>query len=275
MQEQERPQAKVFNTPELFEIILLHLDIRTLLVSAQRVCQTWTVLVQTSPAIQQALFFRSQENKWHTESISNPIYNPLLVEAFRPFFPSAEAERDGKEENINFSFKALDMLSSPQKKSAYMRKEASWRKMLLRQPPVYGGVTIFKMRHNRGGDSCRSYDVQEETPQANQVNKESDYDHKTLKMGHFFTAFIHNEDLYFGPFGHTRIYWSAYVPPYDPNLDGWAGGSYPPQGGEIARSEVVVFSREVAQCSVGVKRKLTQGKSLRKEILEAESDARV
>lgn len=106
-------------------------------------------------------------------------------------------------------------------------------------------------------------------------------------MGHFFTAFIHNEDLYFGPFGHTRIYWSAYVPPYDPNLDGWAGGSYPPQGGsfsrnviesfsrEIARSEVVVFSREVAQCSVGVKRKLTQGKSLRKEILEAESDARV
>lgn len=177
MQEQERPQAKVFNTPELFEIILLHLDIRTLLVSAQRVCQTWTVLVQTSPAIQQALFFRSQENKWHTESISNPIYNPLLVEAFRPFFPSvheyppihnnnenanefqAEAERDGKEENINFSFKALDMLSSTPKKSAYMRKEASWRKMLLRQPPVYGGVTIFKMRHNRGGDSCRSYDV--------------------------------------------------------------------------------------------------------------------
>lgn len=129
--------------------------------------------------------------------------------------------------------------------------------------------------------------VQEETPQANQENKESDDDHKTLKMGHFFTAFIHNEDLYFGRFGHTRIYWSTYVPPYESDLDGRAGGSYPPQGGsysrkvienfarEIVRSEVVAFSREVTQCCVGGKTNLTQEESLRQEILEAESDARV
>lgn len=207
IQEQEQPQTKVFTTPELLEIILLYLDTRTLLVSAQLVCQTWTVLIQRSPAIQRALFFRPftpklKKGKWHAKSIWNsvlpsplkkdtksdrgnineyecsytrPIYNPLLVQAFRPFFPSVheyplihdneekviEIENKGKKQgkNSQFSFKPLDMLSSPQKKSAYMRKEASWRKMLLRQPPVCGGVIIFKMYHEMGGDSYKCYKV--------------------------------------------------------------------------------------------------------------------
>lgn len=196
MQEQEQPQTKVLTTPELLEIILLHLDTRTLLVSAQRVCQTWAVLIQSSPAIQQALFFqpftpKPKQGKWHAKSIWNSIlpsplkkdtkldqgsiYNPLLVQAFRPFFPSVheyppihdneekatETEHEGKEQEKEnpFSFKPLDLLSSAQKKSAYMRKEASWRKMLLRQPPVYGGVTIFKMHHAMLGDSYKCYKV--------------------------------------------------------------------------------------------------------------------
>lgn len=182
MQEQEQPQTKVLTTPELLEIILLHLDTRTLLVSAQRVCQTWTVHIQTSPTIQQALFFRpaapnpkSEKAKLHghaepdQESIngdeflcSQPIYNPLLVQAFPPFFPlvyEGDLTEYEKRKKSHFSFKPLDMLSSSQKKNAYMRKEASWRKMLLCQPPVYGGVTIFKMHHAMGGDSYRCYQV--------------------------------------------------------------------------------------------------------------------
>jgi hypothetical protein len=207
MEELEQPQTKVLTTPELLEIILLHLDTRTLLVSAQQVCQTWTVLIQSSPAIQQALFFQPftpklKRGKCHAKSIWNsvlpsplkkdtkldqgsineyessytrPIYNPLLVQAFRPFFPSVyelplihdnegkatETKHEGKEQEKEnpFSFKTLDMLSSPQKESAYKRKEASWRKMLLRQPPVCGGVTIFKMHHAMGGDSYKCYQV--------------------------------------------------------------------------------------------------------------------
>ncbi|KAJ5635159.1 uncharacterized protein N7484_008472 [Penicillium longicatenatum] len=274
MPEQEQPQIKVLTTPELLEIILLHLDTRTLLVSAQRVCQTWTALIQSSPAIQQALFFRPftpkpKKDKWHAESIWNyvlpspfkkdtkldqgsineckishtrPIYNPLLVQAFRPFFPSVheypfihdnegkvtETEHEGKEKKKNtFSFKTLDMLSSPQKKSAYMRKEASWRKMLLRQPP--------------------------------------------------------NPDLYFGRFGQTRVYWSAYVPPCESYPDARGGHFYPPEDGShyprvkkafakaIEKSEVVVFSREVIQCCVGGERELTEEENLREEIAEAEA----
>jgi hypothetical protein len=211
MQEQEQPQTKVLTTPELLEIILLHLDIRTLLVSAQRVCQTWTVLIQSSPAIQQALFFQTARNpkpkkgKWHAKSkdtkldqgsingyefsYSRPIYNPLLVQAFRPFFPSVheyppihdndekatetETEHEGKEKEKEnpFSFKPLDMLSSPQKKTAYMRKEASWRNMLLRQPPVCGGVTVFKMHHAMGGDSYICYKVRPSIPLSHIITK--------------------------------------------------------------------------------------------------------
>ncbi|KAJ6114897.1 hypothetical protein N7486_000675 [Penicillium sp. IBT 16267x] len=315
MQEQEQPQTNVLSTPELLEIILLHLDTRTLLVSAQRVCQTWTVLIQTSPAIQQALFFQPftpehTKGKWHAKSIWNsvlpsplkkdtneyefsytrPIYNPLLVQAFRPFFPSiheypliqdneekatrTKHKEEEQEKENPFSFKPLDMLSSPQKKSAYERKEASWRKMLLRQPPVYGGVTIFKMYHAMGGDSYECYRAPKTTPKTNHE--------ETLKMGHLFTTLTQNPDLYFGRFGHTRVYWSAYVPPCKPGPDGRGGGSYPPEDGSydprvknaftkaIEKSEVVVFSREVIQCSMGGKRQLTEEENLREEIAEAE-----
>ncbi|KAJ5554603.1 hypothetical protein N7513_004562 [Penicillium frequentans] len=314
MQEQEQPQTKVFTTPELLEIILLHLDTRTLLVSAQLVCQTWTVLIQSSPAIQRALFFRPftpkpKKGKWHAKSIWNsvlpsplkrdtkldqgsineyecsytrPIYNPLLVKAFRPFFPSVheyplihdneekviETEHEGKKQERNnpFSFKPLDMLSSPQKKSAYMRKEASWRKMLLRQPPVCGGVTIFKMYHAMGGDSYKCY----KAPKTKH--------RKNLRMGHLFTSLTQNSDIDFGRFGQTHVYWSAYVPPYEP------GDSYPPEDGSfkpkvieafskaIEKSEVVVYSSEVIQCCdvKGEEKVLTEEENSREEIAEAE-----
>ncbi|KAJ5995143.1 hypothetical protein N7481_002120 [Penicillium waksmanii] len=95
-QEQEQPQVKVLTTPELLEIILLHLDIRTLLVSAQRVCQTWKVLIQTSPAIQQALFFRSatpnpNSKKAKLHGHAKSIWNSLLSS------PRKRTQSQGKE----------------------------------------------------------------------------------------------------------------------------------------------------------------------------------
>jgi len=102
-------------------------------------------------------------------------------------------------------------------------------------------------------------------------------------MGHFLTTLTQNPDLYFGRFGQTRVYWSAYVPPYEPDPDGRGDGIYPPQEGSynptvkkafakaIEKSEVVVFSREVIQCSVERGMKLTDEESLREEIDEAET----
>lgn len=47
----------VFDTPELLESVLLHVDISTLLLSALRVSKTWHVLIEASVLLQQALFF--------------------------------------------------------------------------------------------------------------------------------------------------------------------------------------------------------------------------
>jgi hypothetical protein len=104
-------------------------------------------------------------------------------------------------------------------------------------------------------------------------------------MGHFLTILTQNPHLYFGRFGQTRVYWSAYVPRYEPGPDSRGGDIYPPQEGSykptvkkafakaIEKSEVVVFSRETIQCSVvkGGERELTDEESLQEEIYEAET----
>jgi hypothetical protein len=103
-------------------------------------------------------------------------------------------------------------------------------------------------------------------------------------MGHFFTTLTQNPDLYFGRFGLTRVYWSAYVPPYEPGPDSRGGGTCPPHEGSydptvikafakaVEKSEIVVFSRETIQSSVGRERELSDEESLREEIAEAETE---
>ncbi|CAL5874509.1 uncharacterized protein PFLUO_LOCUS8805 [Penicillium psychrofluorescens] len=100
-------------------------------------------------------------------------------------------------------------------------------------------------------------------------------------MGHLFTTLTQNPDLHFGRFGHTRVYWSAYVPPCEPSPDGRGNDSYPPQDGSydprvkkaftkaIEKSEVVVFSKEVIQCRSEEEWELTKEENLREEIAEA------
>lgn len=48
---------KVFDKPELHEMILLHLPLRDLL-RAQQVCHSWRDTVQSSSKILKALFFK-------------------------------------------------------------------------------------------------------------------------------------------------------------------------------------------------------------------------
>ncbi|KAK7960358.1 hypothetical protein PG988_011572 [Apiospora saccharicola] len=83
---------------ELLEIILVHLDMATLLVSAQRVSKTWHNVIAESPALQQALYFRAATVPLHLRSGNTigsnsktpppprPLLNPLLLEKFSPCF---------------------------------------------------------------------------------------------------------------------------------------------------------------------------------------------
>jgi hypothetical protein len=78
-----RPQSvtSVLSTPELLESILLRLDLRTLLTSAQLVNRQWRALVSHSPALQRALFLQpAAAAAWAPEN------NPLLAAAFPAFY---------------------------------------------------------------------------------------------------------------------------------------------------------------------------------------------
>ncbi|KAM0299239.1 hypothetical protein ACHAPM_008003 [Fusarium culmorum] len=137
-----------FFVAELLESILLHLDMRTLLVSASPVCRYWATRIADSPKIQQALFFQpvSSVGAGRPESFT---LNPLLVEKFgRCFF-----DTEGKYTYSRRAYSFLRLSWAPEgaiakqgppgsltlEKSKRLeiltRSSSSWRRMLVSQPP--------------------------------------------------------------------------------------------------------------------------------------------
>ncbi|KAK5789735.1 hypothetical protein VI817_008858 [Penicillium citrinum] len=114
---------------ELWESILLRVDLRTLLTSATRVCRAWTTLIQDSTALQQTLFFAADSRVRSDEE----SHSSLLVDAF----PSVFSKHQKKEDDFQFTIQSWDFIKHPETQLAYMRPEASWRRMLVQQPPIY------------------------------------------------------------------------------------------------------------------------------------------
>lgn len=115
--------------PELLEMILLQLDMRTLLVSAQRVCRAWHTLIKDSSSLQTLLFFKPAAEPFPTELRARSIVknNPLLSYIWHKFWRKRVSTS-----SVNLNLPQLD----PQRENVFLREEASWRQMLLRQPPV-------------------------------------------------------------------------------------------------------------------------------------------
>ncbi|KAJ7916295.1 hypothetical protein B0H13DRAFT_1998200 [Mycena leptocephala] len=132
----------VISTPELLELTLSHLPMRDLLVTAPRVSKTWQATT-LCPTLQQALFFQPDPPG------SERIQNPLLLEIFPPFFAPAPPSRWDWPN-------AKSVMSMPWSKAsdAFKRPEASWRRMLVTQPPARK-MTITEMCHGQIGDSER------------------------------------------------------------------------------------------------------------------------
>jgi hypothetical protein len=136
--QQNSAQERAFHIPEILETILLQIPLRNLLVDAQRVNNTWHSTIQCSPALQRFLFF---EPRPRNES-RPPEFNVLLTGAFPPFFNrNSDVEESPKWTQEILS--RMDWNGSPTKRDAYSRKEASWRRMLVVQPPVLR-IDIFK-----------------------------------------------------------------------------------------------------------------------------------
>ncbi|WEW56031.1 hypothetical protein PRK78_001466 [Emydomyces testavorans] len=128
----EPAKSAVKHTPELLESVLLQMDMRTLLTSAQLVCRHWHTMINESPALQKALFFKAQEN---APNNAKQIINPLLAEVFSPFF-TWESARESENPRRGPTQGVFDNLPLTKNKDAFLRKGASWRRMLVMQPPA-------------------------------------------------------------------------------------------------------------------------------------------
>ncbi|PSN64105.1 hypothetical protein BS50DRAFT_679254 [Corynespora cassiicola Philippines] len=128
---------RVFQVAELLENILLNLELRTLLTGAQRVNKYWHGIITNSPELQRMLFLSPSPRK-KGESREDQICNPLLVTTFPAWFANRdrnEASRDELTYGID-AFTNLPMSRSFTASEAFLRPRASWRRMLLAQPPI-------------------------------------------------------------------------------------------------------------------------------------------
>ncbi|KAE8135354.1 hypothetical protein BDV38DRAFT_284989 [Aspergillus pseudotamarii] len=159
----QNAQDITLSTFELLELILLQLDTQTLL-TAQRICQAWSRIIQESVPIQKALFFIPTDSS----SASTKVQNPLLAKMFPSFFQSNPT-----------LLASVDMLQRPEKLEAYIRPEASWRRMLVQQPPIFRiGILIscFAM--------SESYTFHEISTREN-----------GLRMEEYFEVFLFHRDM--------------------------------------------------------------------------------
>jgi hypothetical protein len=170
----------IFFIPEIAELMLAHLDMRTLLVSATRVCQRWNSLISASLTLRKALFYDADDDFTGDElgwdplasddrdvSPQRPRFNPLLVQMFgscffdfgrlHQFVRRAESfytmPWTSKPYSISFhddprygrdyflvkpEFKNdEDHRCALKDRQRFTRPNASWRRMLVLQPPPH------------------------------------------------------------------------------------------------------------------------------------------
>lgn len=145
--------AKVLSTPELLESILLHLDPRTLLTTAQLISPAFLAVTTSSPRLQRTLFFRPSPST--TPFTPNPLLLwafPCLMPVLPPqqpnglagtpphpstlFIPAGSYGR-GPRDDGNEILPMTDVrFDGGRRNLAFTRKGASWRRMLVCQPPA-------------------------------------------------------------------------------------------------------------------------------------------
>lgn len=142
--------TKVLSTPELIESILLHLDTRTLLTTAQRISPAFLAVITSSPRLQRTLFFRPSPST--TAFTPNPLLLwafPCLMPVLPPqphslyqaplhpstlFIPAGNYGRGPRDDNEILPM--TDVRFDGRRNLSFTRKGASWRRMLLSQPPA-------------------------------------------------------------------------------------------------------------------------------------------
>ncbi|ORY13921.1 hypothetical protein BCR34DRAFT_249237 [Clohesyomyces aquaticus] len=147
----------VLSVFELLEQILLNLSMLDLLL-AQAVCMRWHTVIQTSPRIQRALYFLPREvPPSPTPADFKP--NPVLAAAFADNFEFSKPmglyhiwQRNPKAPK-EFCTEILLHNTMDSWEEAIKYKNASWKRMLVIQPPVIH-VTVLDLRVAPDYDDC-------------------------------------------------------------------------------------------------------------------------
>jgi hypothetical protein len=150
-------QSCILQIPELVESILFHLDNRTLL-HATRVSRNFEAIITTSPTLQRKLFFCPEPRRsaptislasskvtspdtfplpFSSQNVLYAHLNPLLVDSFPIFFPE-NSECHGLMRLFGYreDFISLRWARDVATIAAYARSNASWRRMLVSNPPI-------------------------------------------------------------------------------------------------------------------------------------------
>jgi len=157
---------RLFDVPEVLEHVLLQLPMVDLLLS-QRVCPEWKALIFSSPTLQKALFFRSSEAPTALQlgrgGVGEDIevqqrgrqVNELLARHF-PHWYGVKCPTKGTTGRSLQGTAALRLQwLKDVRRLAFLRRDASWRRMLVVQPAV---CTYEEARvvYRKGGPSlCR------------------------------------------------------------------------------------------------------------------------
>ncbi|KAJ7093266.1 hypothetical protein B0H15DRAFT_831848 [Mycena belliarum] len=131
----------VITTPELLVLVLVQLPMRDLLLRAPLVCKMW-LATTLSPDLQRALFFAPDLDPF-SDAAAAPVHNPLLAELFPPFFAPRPPTR--------FDWppaRALTALPAAAAPAAFAHPAASWRRMLVAQPPPRAMYVVQKCQRD-------------------------------------------------------------------------------------------------------------------------------
>ncbi|GAB1732661.1 hypothetical protein NU195Hw_Modified_424t2 [Hortaea werneckii] len=146
---------RALGIPELLEAILYHLPFQNLL-RAQSVCKQWQTVIDHSKKLQRALYF--EPVFWDHVALCE---EPEGGMCYSHWVRAGSGERCGTvHENPVLSTLIKTLLPvtrttsfMAQMSECWQRREASWRRMLVTQPPFQGAVHVY--RHGSPGVSNR------------------------------------------------------------------------------------------------------------------------
>ncbi|USW57946.1 Putative F-box-like domain superfamily protein [Septoria linicola] len=120
----QHPIHVIYNVPEQFKRVLLHMPIEDLILHAPRVCKEWKQMIDTSPSLQRGLFLRPvQEGVQSKQSAMHVrVAHPVLRH---------------KEDGLGFTERSywVDEIDPAR---------YSWQKMYMSQPPEFAATSAYK-----------------------------------------------------------------------------------------------------------------------------------